>query len=44
MDEKLRWMAQFVLDEERVDALSDCVWRFDELAGAAEVIELLTNK
>jgi 2-methylcitrate dehydratase PrpD len=43
MDEKLRWMAQFVLDEACTDALSDRVWRFDELTGAAEIIELLTN-
>lgn len=43
MDEKLRWMAQFVLDEAQVDALSEMVWRFDELTGAAELIELLTH-
>jgi hypothetical protein len=43
MDEKLRWMLRFVLDEARIDALSDCVWRFDELACAAEVIELLVQ-
>ncbi len=43
MDEKLRWMAQFVLDEARVDALSGLVWHFDELTGAADLIELLTN-
>ncbi len=44
MDEKLRWMAQFVMDEAQIDALSDLVWRFDELAGAAEIIGLLTRR
>jgi 2-methylcitrate dehydratase PrpD len=43
MDEKLHWMAQFVLDEARTDALSECVWRFDRVAGAAGIIELLTR-
>ena len=42
MDAKLRWMAGFVLDQARVDALSQLVWRFDKTGGARELIALLT--
>lgn len=41
MDEKLRWMARFVLDERRTGALSEHVWHFEEAVGVHELIELL---
>jgi 2-methylcitrate dehydratase PrpD len=42
MDAKFRWMAGFVLDETRVGALSELVWRFDRAGSARQVIALLT--
>ncbi len=43
MDEKFRWMAGFGLNETRVDALSDTVWRFDRTGSARRLITLLTS-
>jgi hypothetical protein len=31
MAEKFRWVTGFVLDEVRIDALLDMLWRFEEL-------------
>jgi 2-methylcitrate dehydratase PrpD len=42
MDAKFRWMAGFVLDETRVRALSELVWRFDRTGRARQLIALLT--
>jgi 2-methylcitrate dehydratase PrpD len=41
MDAKFRWMAGFVLDAARVDALSQMVWRFDQVEDGRELIALL---
>jgi len=41
MEEKFRWAASFVLDEERINTLAAMLWRFETVPSVRELIEVL---
>jgi len=41
LEEKFRWLSRQVLDEARIDALVETVWRFDEVSSARELTRSL---
>jgi 2-methylcitrate dehydratase PrpD len=41
MDDKFRWAASFVLDEERINGLSDRLWRFESVPSVRELIAVI---
>jgi 2-methylcitrate dehydratase PrpD len=43
MAEKFRWIAGFVLDEARIDALLDTLWRFEELPSVRTLAQELNE-
>ena len=41
MEEKFRWMAEFVLDEARIDKLVDMLWDFENIPNVRELTAML---
>ncbi len=41
MEEKFRWLASFVLDEDRTDALLDMLWHFDDVPSVRQLTGML---
>ena len=41
MEEKFRWLAQYVLEDNQIDALLDTLWHFDELSDVRELTATL---
>ena len=41
MEEKFRWMAGFVLDDQRIETLAAMLWRFEQVPSVREVISSL---
>jgi 2-methylcitrate dehydratase PrpD len=41
MEAKFRWAASFVLDEERINGLSDRLWRFEAVPSVCELIAVI---
>lgn len=41
LEEKFRWLARYVLDKARVDALVEMVWHFEEVSNVEELTQLL---
>jgi 2-methylcitrate dehydratase PrpD len=41
MESKFRWLAQYVLEDDQIDALLDVLWHFDELSDVRELTATL---
>ena len=41
MEEKFRWMAEFVLDKARIDKLVDMIWDFENISNVRELTAML---
>lgn len=42
LEEKFRWLTSYVLDEDRIDALVEMLWRFEGVSDVRELTEMLT--
>jgi hypothetical protein len=43
MDDKFRWLARFVLDEEQIDGLLEMVWHFEDVPSVGELTDLVSG-
>jgi 2-methylcitrate dehydratase PrpD len=43
MEEKFRWLARFVLDEERIDRLLEMAWRFEGVSTVRQLTDLVRS-
>jgi hypothetical protein len=43
MEEKFRWLAQFVLDDEQIDGLLEMVWHFEDVPSVARLTDLVSG-
>jgi 2-methylcitrate dehydratase PrpD len=41
MEEKFRWLTEYVLDDERIDALLEMTWRFEDLSSVRQLTDLV---
>jgi 2-methylcitrate dehydratase PrpD len=41
MERKFRWLAQYVLEDDRVDTLLDMLWQFEEVSDVRELTAML---
>jgi 2-methylcitrate dehydratase PrpD len=44
LEEKFRWLVGYVLDEDRVNALVEMIWRFEEVSSVQELMEVLGQR
>jgi 2-methylcitrate dehydratase PrpD len=43
MEEKFRWLAQFVLDDEQIDGLLEMVWHFEDVPSVARLTDMVSG-
>jgi 2-methylcitrate dehydratase PrpD len=43
MEEKFRWLAQFVLDDEQIDGLLEMVWHFEDVPSVAQLTDTVSG-
>jgi hypothetical protein len=41
MEQKFRWLTEYVLDDERIDALLEMTWRFEDLSSVRQLTDLV---